>query len=30
MMGWDSQGKPSRAKLEELSVGWIWDKIETV
>ena len=25
MMGWDGQGVPGRAKLEELNVGWIWD-----
>ena len=25
MMGWDADGKPTRAKLEELGVGWIWD-----
>jgi aldehyde:ferredoxin oxidoreductase len=24
MMGWDEAGKPTRAKLEELGVGWIW------
>lgn len=27
MMGWDEQGVPSRAKLEELAVGWIWDRL---
>ncbi len=27
MLGWDNAGKPSRAKLEELGVGWIWDRM---
>jgi len=27
MMGWDADGKPTRGKLEELGVGWIWDAI---
>ncbi len=27
MMGWDEQGIPTRAKLEELGVGWLWDKL---
>jgi aldehyde:ferredoxin oxidoreductase len=26
MMGWDAEGCPTRAKLEELGVGWIWEK----
>ena len=26
MMGWDEQGRPTRGKLEELGVGWIWEK----
>ncbi|MCL4559172.1 MAG: aldehyde ferredoxin oxidoreductase family protein [Chloroflexi bacterium] len=25
MMGWDAQGRPTQAKLEELGVGWVWD-----
>jgi aldehyde:ferredoxin oxidoreductase len=25
MMGWDEGGVPTRAKLEELGVGWIWN-----
>ena len=25
MAGWDSEGKPTRAKLEELGVGWVAD-----
>jgi aldehyde:ferredoxin oxidoreductase len=25
MMGWDEDGRPTQAKLEELGVGWIWD-----
>jgi aldehyde:ferredoxin oxidoreductase len=28
MMGWDNQGVPQRAKLEELGVGWILDKLK--
>jgi aldehyde:ferredoxin oxidoreductase len=24
MMGWDEHGRPTRAKLEELNIGWIW------
>jgi aldehyde:ferredoxin oxidoreductase len=28
MMGWDAAGRPTRAKLEELGVGWIWDVLE--
>lgn len=28
MMGWDAVGRPTRAKLEELGVGWIWDVLE--
>ena len=27
MMGWDAEGVPTRAKLEELGVGWIWPHI---
>jgi len=27
MMGWAADGTPSRAKLEELGVGWIWNQI---
>jgi aldehyde:ferredoxin oxidoreductase len=27
MMGWDEAGKPTRAKLEELGVGWIWKEM---
>jgi aldehyde:ferredoxin oxidoreductase len=27
MCGWDDQGIPTRAKLEELSLGWVADKI---
>ena len=27
MMGWNEQGIPQRAKLEELGVGWIQDKL---
>ena len=25
MMGWDGDGRPTEAKLEELGVGWVWD-----
>jgi aldehyde:ferredoxin oxidoreductase len=28
MMGWDEGGRPTRAKLEELGVGWIWPHLE--
>jgi aldehyde:ferredoxin oxidoreductase len=27
MMGWDKNGVPTRAKLEELNVGWVWEKM---
>jgi hypothetical protein len=27
MMGWDASGKPTRGKLEELGVGWVWDAV---
>lgn len=27
MSGWDSQGIPTRAKLEELGIGWVADEI---
>jgi aldehyde:ferredoxin oxidoreductase len=27
MMGWDEDGKPTRAKLEELGIGWVWKKL---
>ena len=27
MMGWDKNGVPTQAKLEELGVGWIWDQL---
>lgn len=27
MMGWDAGGRPTRAKLEELGVGWIWEQM---
>jgi aldehyde:ferredoxin oxidoreductase len=27
MMGWDVQGAPTEAKLEELGVGWVWRKL---
>jgi len=27
MMGWTDEGIPTRAKLEELNVGWVWKKI---
>ncbi|MDW7670512.1 MAG: aldehyde ferredoxin oxidoreductase family protein [Bacillota bacterium] len=30
MMGWDEEGVPRQAKLEELGVGWIWDKLKAV
>lgn len=28
MMGWDEQGVPTRAKLEELDVGWVADLLK--
>ncbi len=28
MCGWDAQGVPTRAKLEELSLGWVADGLE--
>lgn len=28
MMGWDEYGVPTRAKLEELNIGWIWDLLQ--
>lgn len=28
MMGWDQDGEPTEAKLEELAVGWIKDKLQ--
>lgn len=27
MMGWDKTSKPTRGKLEELNIGWIWEHI---
>lgn len=29
MMGWDNKGIPTRAKLEELGVGWIWERLKS-
>ena len=28
MAGWDEEGKPTRAKLEELALGWVADELE--
>ena len=28
MCGWDQRGNPTRAKLEELSLGWVADAID--
>ncbi|MBN1139353.1 MAG: aldehyde ferredoxin oxidoreductase, partial [Anaerolineae bacterium] len=28
MVGWDEQGLPTRAKLEELGLGWVADKLD--
>jgi aldehyde:ferredoxin oxidoreductase len=28
MCGWDSEGRPTRAKLEELGLGWVADALE--
>lgn len=30
MMGWNVNGMPTEGKLEELNVGWIWEKLKTV
>jgi len=30
MMGWDENGLPTQAKLEELGVGWIWNQLEPI
>jgi aldehyde:ferredoxin oxidoreductase len=27
MVGWDEDGRPTRAKLEELAVGWVADEL---
>ena len=27
MSGWDQEGKPSRAKLEEVGLGWAADEL---
>jgi aldehyde:ferredoxin oxidoreductase len=27
MLGWDAAGAPTRAKLEELGVGWVWNSL---
>lgn len=29
MMGWTSTGVPTEAKLEELGVGWLWNKVQS-
>ncbi|MGD2155553.1 MAG: aldehyde ferredoxin oxidoreductase family protein [Anaerolineales bacterium] len=28
MVGWDENGKPTRAKLEELALGWVADQLD--
>jgi aldehyde:ferredoxin oxidoreductase len=28
MAGWDSDGRPTRSKLEELGIGWVADELE--
>ncbi len=30
MCGWDSEGRPTRAKLEELGIAWVADTLEAV
>jgi aldehyde:ferredoxin oxidoreductase len=30
MCGWDSEGRPTRAKLEELGLAWVADELEAV
>ncbi len=27
MMGWNEQGIPTKAKLEELDVSWLWNQL---
>jgi aldehyde:ferredoxin oxidoreductase len=27
MAGWDEDGRPTRAKLEELALGWVADEL---
>ena len=27
MAGWDDTGRPTRAKLEELALGWVADEL---
>jgi aldehyde:ferredoxin oxidoreductase len=27
MVGWDEEGRPTRAKLEELALGWVADEL---
>jgi aldehyde:ferredoxin oxidoreductase len=29
MLGWDGEGRPTRAALEELAVGWAWPLMQT-
>ena len=29
MLGWDENGRPTRSKLEELGVGWIWETMKS-
>ncbi len=29
MMGWNEQGIPTKAKLEELDLGWLWERLNT-
>jgi aldehyde:ferredoxin oxidoreductase len=28
MVGWDENGRPTRAKLDELALGWVADELE--
>ncbi|NLX11324.1 MAG: aldehyde ferredoxin oxidoreductase, partial [Chloroflexi bacterium] len=28
MLGWDGNGIPTEAKLEELNLGWIWEQVQ--
>lgn len=28
MVGWDERGVPRKEKLQELGIGWVWDKLE--
>jgi hypothetical protein len=29
MMGWDKDGNPTEAKLEELGIGWVYGLLQS-